>query len=268
MPSSRNESVGLVGFLPTLASNLLPLVGILLFDWRFVEVFAVYWIEIGVLFAVYGGAALFAERPIVLDDRDIYLPGVSRQKEAGEKWDREPRPVALFGGLPPVYPRNARLVGLALVWGFGLLVVLTFPAPALRTALVSESILVTAGAMTLSRLYDLARNFFGRRRYAELSVHQVLEVPGRLLVFAVCYLAVVGVFGGGSLVFLALVARDVAGYTLPDSVYVMSFGLAVVAGKIAVEWWRFRAENESNPTGFAGWFRPEEPPRPETTSEE
>jgi hypothetical protein len=259
MPSSQNETVGLVEFFPTLVSHLLPLVGILLFDWRFVELFAVYWIEIAVLFTVYAGAALFAERPIVLDDRDIYLPGVSRSEERDEKWNREPRPVSVFGGCPPIYPRNARLVGLTLVWGFGLLVVLTLPTPGLRTALASESILITAGAMMVSRLYDLGRYFFGRRRYTELSAHQVLEVPGRVLVFVLCYLAVVGLVGGGGLVFLAVVARDVSGYVLPDSVYVVSFGLAVVGGKIAVEWWRFRAENATDPTGFAGWFRPEEP---------
>lgn len=246
-------------FLPVLASNLLPLVGVLLLDWQFVTVIAVYWVEIAVTFVVYGVAGLFAQRPVVLDDREVYLPGVSRTAERRERWDREPDAVGLPGGLPSVYPRNARLVGLSLVWGFGMLAVVTLPVPALRAALGAGSVLLAAAAMTLSRLEDLRRGFFAKRRYEQLSVHQVLEIPGRLLVFAACYLAVVVVFGGGTVVGLALLAREAVGYTLPEGAYVLLFGASMVAGKIAVEWWRFRAENEAVPTGFAAWFRPEDP---------
>ena len=248
-----------VAFLPTLLSNLLPLIGVFLFDWRFIEVFAVYWVEIAVMFVVYGLAALFAERPIVLDDRDVYLPGVGRNTERHEKWDREPTPMRLPDGLPPVYPRNIRLVAKSLVWGFGMLTVATLPSPILRIVLSSGPVLATAGAMTLSRLYDLRRTFFGDRRYEEWSVHQVLEIPGRLLIFAACYLGGVVLIGGGTVIFLSFIAYDAVGYTVPDGTYGLLFGVAMVVGKVPVEWSRFQAEHEAHPSGFAAWFRPENP---------
>ena len=35
--------------------------------------------------------------------------------------------------------------------------------------------------------------------------------------------------------------------------------VVVVAGMLLVEWSRFRAEREPEPTGFAAWFLPEDP---------
>lgn len=221
---------------------------------------AVYWLEIGTTFVVYGGAALFAQCPVVLEGRDLYLPGVSRHAERREKWEQEPNPVELPGQLPPIYPRNLRLVRMSLIWGFGFLV---FPLIGENFALVKEvlspSLALTALAMIISHLVQLRREFFGKAQYEEMSPHMVLEIPGRLLFFAAVYVALITVVGGGVLVFLLLLVQEATGAAVPDFDLSLRFAIAMVLGKIAVEWSRFRAENEENPTGFATWFLPEDP---------
>ena len=258
MSPRRNETLGTLAFAPTLLSNLLPVVGIVALDWRLVEVLAMYWLELGTTLLVYGVAALFARRPVVLDGRNLFLPGVSNDTERHEKWDRAPNPVELPGPLPPVYPRNARLVRLSFVWGFGFLAFPLYAEPKLIADALSPALVLTALAMVASHVDQLRREFFGERRYEEMSAHMVLEVPGRLLFFAICYLALVGACG----MVLALLAVGVADsntVVVPAFETELAATTVVVVGMLLVEWSRFRAEHDPEPSGFATWFLPDDP---------
>ncbi|SFR53077.1 DUF6498-containing protein [Halogeometricum limi] len=258
MSLRRNDGVGTLAFAPTLLSNLLPLVGVVALDWRVVEVLTIYWLELGTTFLVYGVAALFARRPVVLDGRNLHLPGVSRDTDRRGKWERDPSSVALPGPLPPVYPRNLRLVRMSLIWGFGFLALPLFGNWGLVGDVLSPALALTALAMVASHLDQLRREYFGEKQYEEMSAHMVLEIPGRLLFFAACYLALVGSAG----IVLALFA---VGVDDSNTVLLTAFEaeLAVVTvvvfGMLFVEWSRFRAEHDPDPSGLATWFLPENP---------
>lgn len=246
------------GFTPTLLANCLPLVGIGLLGWRVPAVLAVYWLEMATAFLAYGGAAMFAARPVVLEGREEFvLPAVGRESERAGKWEREPNPIELPGSLPPVYPRNLRLVAATLFWGFGLLVVVPLvAAPAAVGRVLSLPLVATAATVLGSHLLDLRREFFSGGRYAEQSAHVVLEIPARLLAFASIYLAVAAVVGGVSLLIaVALLAEF--GLTPPDAGVL--FGVAMVGGKLLAEWGRFRAEHADDPGWLGRWFLPEDP---------
>lgn len=188
----------------------------------------------------------------MLEGRNLYLPGVSRHAERPEKWEREPNPIELPGSLPPIYPRNFRLVRMSLLWGFGFLV---FPLIRENFALVEEVIspplVFTALAMLVSHLVQLRREFFAEQQYEEMSAHMVLEIPGRLLFFAAIYVALVTVVGGGTLLSLLFVVQEATGILIPEFGLGIPFAAAMVIGKLMVEWSRFQAEHEQSPTGFA-----------------
>lgn len=255
---SSQEKVDFVSFLPKLLANLFPFLGILLLDWRVAELLAVYWLEIGTGFLVYGVAALFAQLPVVLDGRSFYLPGVGPDVERHEKWERDPRPVELPGSFPPIYPRNILLVLLSLIMGFGFLGFFLLESPDTVETLRSPSLALTAVGMILSDCHQLYREFFGEKQYEEMSAHMVLEIPGRFLFFAVIYILLLGTVGMLMLIVFVLVVRETIGFTSPVG-FKLIFAAAMVTGKIAVEWSQYRAENEEDPTGFATWFLPENP---------
>ncbi|ELY87871.1 hypothetical protein C483_18278 [Natrialba hulunbeirensis JCM 10989] len=71
-------------FVPILLANLLPVVGIVWFDWHASEVVVIYWLEVIVMLLVYGVAALFARQRIILEHRRLFLPGVSEETELCE----------------------------------------------------------------------------------------------------------------------------------------------------------------------------------------
>ncbi|WP_242492829.1 DUF6498-containing protein [Halogeometricum borinquense] len=262
MLSNQGTNTSSVSFLPTLVANLLPFFGILLLDWRVGELLAVYWLEIGTALLGYSVAALFAQLPIVLDGRSFYLPGTGPDVERHEKWEREPAPVEVPGPLPPIYPRNIRLVLTLLIagcfiLGFFLFASPEFASPGILTALGSPSIALTAVGMILSDWYRLYREFFREKQYEEMSAYMVLEIPGRFLVFAASYVVLLSTVGMLTLAsFLMITQTEFARLGFEFEQLVAG---AMVLGKIAVEWSQFRTENEEDPTGFATWFRPDNP---------
>ncbi|GAB7094004.1 hypothetical protein JCM30237_11560 [Halolamina litorea] len=253
MSSSRRA------FLPTLVANALPLVGIALLDWRVAEVLAVYWLELATAFLAYGAAALFAARPVVLEGREaFFLPAVGRNTERAPKWECEPSPVDVPGPLPPIYPRNGRLVAATLFWGFGLLAVPLIAAPEAVDAALSLPLLGTTATMLGAHVLDLRREFFDEGQYEERSAHTVLEVPGRLLAFASIYVALAAAVGGGGLLFILALLYE-AGVTVPDSDAGVLFGASMIAGKLLAEWGRFDAARADEPGWLGTWFQPEKP---------
>jgi len=249
-------------FVPVVLSNLLPLVGVVVLDWNLVQVLATYWIEMAVMLVVYSGAALFAERPIVLDGRDLYLPGVSDETELGEKWDGDPRRVHLPGSLPPIYPRNGFMIFMSLLFGaFWVAIPVWGEFEYLPVAsAVSPTVLVAAFGIGVSQLAEIRREFFGQRRYEEMSVHMVLEIPLRVIVFAGGLLLVLHVVGILVLVAIhQLVGPWVFETVLTGRVIAICYALVVILAMLAVEWSRFWASREPDPGGLADWFTPEDP---------
>lgn len=267
MLPSRSDDPTLAAFLPTLAVNLLPLVGILALEWRVAELLAVYWLEIGTSLLVYGVAALFAERPVVVEGRSFRLPGVRTPDQTGvasdyerpEKWERDPDPIETPGSLPPIYPRNTRLVGLSVGTGATWLGFFLLEYPAIVGALRSPALALTAAAMILGDIRRLYREFFAHRQYESMSPHMVLEIPGRLLFFAALYVVALSTVGLLAYAGLVALVEATTGVAVPRVRTELLFAVAAVAGKVAVEWSRFSAERQSNPTGFAAWFVPEDP---------
>lgn len=249
-------------FAPVALSNLLPLGGVLALDWEVLHVLATYWIEMAVMLAVYAGAALFAERRIVLDGRNLHLPGVGADTDLGPKWDGDPQPTRLPGPFPPVYRRNVFMVLASLVFGvfwIGVPVVADFPYVDVASA-VSPTVLTAAVGITASQLVEVRREFFRKRRYEEMSVHMVLEIPLRVITFAGTLLLVLHAVG----ILLLLAIRELFGpavfeTVLTGRVLAFCYALVVVVAMLAVKWSRFWATREPNPGGLADWFTPEDP---------
>lgn len=249
-------------FVPVLVSNLLPLGGVLVLDWEVVEVLATYWIEMAAMLVVYSVGALFAERRIVLEGRSMHLPGVNDETELGPKWDDEPRPTHLPGPLPPVYRRNAFMVCMSLVFGVfwvGIPVFGDFSYVDIASA-VSPTVLLAAFGIVVSQLAEIRREFFGKRRYEEMSVHMVLEIPIRIIVFMGTVLLLLHVFG----ILLLLSIHQTFGPSVFDTVLTgrviaLCYALVVIAAMLTVEWSRFWAHREPDPGGLADWFTPENP---------
>ncbi|WP_135828218.1 DUF6498-containing protein [Halorussus halobius] len=260
-PDGRTEATADVReFVPVALSNLLPLGGVVFLGWEVLQVLATYWIEMAVMLVVYAGAALFAQRPMVLDGRDLYLPGVSEETELGAKWDGDPRRVHLPGSLPPAYPRNAGMVVLSLVFGAFWVAIPTFFDYVAVSSAVSPTVLVAAFGIAASQLVEVRREFFGKRRYEEVSVHMVLEIPLRVIVFAGGLLMVLHVVG----ILLLLAVRGAVGASTFETVVTarvaaVCYAVVVMLAMLAVEWSRFWASREADPGGLAGWFTPEDP---------
>ena len=270
----------------TLLAALVPVVGVALFGWRAAEVLAVYWVEVAAVVAGHSVAALFAERPIRLEDRSFYITGYSKRSERDpERWAGEPEPIGLVDRvvpdglaerLPPMYRRNVSVVTRSLgVVGF-----LLFGAIAIADALgvdpvavaTTPSVVLAAVAVGFGQLAEIRRTFFLPRRYEAWSAYMTVEAAQRVVVFYVAVgLLAVPVAFVGLLVGSALLGNAIAGGELvvPGAgpfgpaasvdplvlAYVLSFALA----KAVVDRSRRLASAQSDPSGFAAWFLPEDP---------
>ncbi|MGQ3328110.1 DUF6498-containing protein [Halorubrum sp. FL23] len=222
----RRSSLGAAGFLPVLFANLIPLVGVIRLGWDPATLAAVYAVEAVLSIPLAGAKALFAARPPP-DDRESGVISVTETPLASKRG--AVRPVSW---VPPVYPRNvpfAAAVCGATAWialFVGVAFSQVFDVPAL---LASPPVLASALALVGGQAIDTAREYVGRRRYAETSPYAVVETPARrafFLVFALFALPPLHAAGGGVAV------------------------LAVfVAVKLVVEWSAFRATHGDDGSG-------------------
>jgi len=271
-----------------LVANLLPVAGVVFLGWRVAEILVVYWIEVVVMVAAYSAAALFAERPIDLDDREFYIVGFSENSEIdADHWSGDPEPVGVVDRLrhvlptpitdrlPPVYRRNApvvaRSLGIAWFLAIGAFMIADAIAVDPVAAAASPTVLAAALAVCVSQAVEIRREFFVTPRYEAWSAYMVLEAAQRVVVFYLCVgvVAVPVSFLGAVAVAGAVDAAGVAPAALgplaptagldPFAVaYVVPFALA----KAAADRSRQIAFDEADPSGLAGWFAPEDP-RPE-----
>jgi hypothetical protein len=243
------------------ATNLLPLAGVVGFGWRVGELLAVYWIEVAVLVIAHSAAAMFAERPIRLEGRSFYITGYDEDAERDEVWERDPEPIRLVSWLPPIYRRNARVVRRSL----GIFAFLAFPLLGVGWDALSY-LTPTVGLATLgvcgAQVAEVRREFFAERAYEERSPYMVVEAAQRVVFFyfVVGMLTVVPVTFGIFAVEAALApglldgVADVAGV----EVLLLPYLLPIALGKALVEWSRRRAFREDDPDGVATWFTGED----------
>lgn len=259
------EPTGRGAFALVLATNLLPLAGVVTFGWRVGELLAVYWIEVAVMVLAYSVAALFAERPIDLDDRSFYIVGYSEDTELDEeRWGTDPEPIRLVSWLPPIYRRNVGVV----VRSLGVFAFLLFPllpvgwdALSYLTPTVGLAALGVCGA----QVAEVRREFFVECAYEDQSPYMVVEAAQRVVFFYIVIgmLTVVPVTFGIFVVEAALAPGLFDG--LADAfgveILLLPYLLPIALAKTVVEWSRRRAFHEDDPDGIATWFTGEDPRR-------
>lgn len=248
-----------------LATNLLPLAGVVAFGWRIGELLAVYWIEVVVMVLAYSAAALFAERPIDLEDRSFYVVGYSEDTEIDEdRWEADPEPIRLVSWLPPVYRRNVGVV----VRSLGVFYFVAFPLLGVgldAVSYVTPSVGFAAVGVCLAQVAEVRREFFAERAYEEQSPYMVVEAAQRIVFF---YFGI-GMLAVPAVTVVLLVIQAVAGSAAFDAVaavvgpgaLLLPYLVPIALAKATVEWGRRRAVRENDPDGIATWFTGEDPRR-------
>ena len=258
-PAGGRSALALV-----VATNLLPLAGVVAFGWRVGELLAVYWIEVAVLVLAHSAAAMFAERPIRLEDRSFYITGYDEDAERDEVWERDPEPIRLVSWLPPIYRRNARVVRRSL----GIFAFLAFPLLGVGWDALSY-LTPTVGLATLgvcgAQVAEVRREFFAERAYEERSPYMVVEAAQRVVFFyfVIGMVTVVPVTFGLFAIEAALAPGLLDGVAdaFGVEVLLLPYLLPIALAKATVEWGRRRAVREADPDGVATWFSGEDPRR-------
>ena len=264
-PSRPLDPTGRGALAIVLATNLLPLAGVVAFGWRVGELLAVYWIEVVVMVLAYSVAALFAERPIDLEDRSFYIVGYAEDTEIDEdRWEADPEPIRLVSWLPPVYRRNVGVV----VRSLGVFYFVAFPLLGVgldAVSYVTPTVGFAAVGVCLAQVAEVRREFFAEREYEEQSPYMVVEAAQRVVFF---YFGI-GMLAVPAVTVVLLVAQAVAGSAAFDAVaavvgpgaLLLPYLVPIALAKATVEWGRRRAVREDDPDGIATWFTGEDPRR-------
>ncbi|EFW92246.1 hypothetical protein ZOD2009_12235 [Haladaptatus paucihalophilus DX253] len=146
-----------------------------------------------------------------------------------------------------------------MIWGIGISAVpLIIYDSAIETSIlptVAGSVLVIA----VSQLLKIRLEFFRERKYESMSAHMVLEIPCRIIFFMFVFiqgLQAVGIFFHlGVWAVFGRLSKQV----LTDNTVEILYVTVLVLGKLTVEWARFRANRDPNPSGVANWFTPQDP---------
>jgi len=246
--------------------NLLPLLGFFVFDWEFIVLGLLYWLDAVLLLVVYSGYALFAQPENRVEEREYtLLPGTV----ANGYWSEKPR--RIFGSLPPIYTRNLRVI-IPTVLFVGGLVMVTVGADWLASdpdrgklggagnieeffsafsSFTSPVVLGIGLLILLTHVLTIRRRYLGHNRHEELSAYMTLELPVRFIL----------VYGGTfPLLFLSvnLIAVLIIS-VLPAWGFDLLWASSFLGVKLALERIRLRAEVLQSPSGYAKWFTPSDP---------
>lgn len=193
--------------------NLLPLVGVLVWEWNLAALLVLYGVE-GVVTSIFAGVKmLFAER-LPADEvgtANSPLPEL-RDKRGG---------VTVREGWPPVYPRNIPdALGVAgsllFVWVIvGGLVAADFLLSA--SAALPATVLVSAFGLVVTRAVEFRREYLGRGEYADVSPRAVAATAGRQLILFFFLLPLLAVLDESRAVGTVLLLVVVAVKTLADA---------------------------------------------------
>ena len=207
-------------------ANLLPLVGVVVWNWDVSTLLVLYYVEGVSTTLVAGVKVLFAERA----SREF---GTSNQPLAELREKRGgwvPR-----RGWPPMYVRNVPFALTVLgvftfVWlGYG--VVLSFTVAVRLETVLSTVLVVNAAVLLVSHLVEFRTEYIGSGECATVSARMVAATPARQLLLLICLVPFAGLVGSG------------AGDLLLG---------AVVCAKLAAELAGFYAEHAGRPSGRIG----------------
>ncbi len=204
-------------------ANLLPVVGIVYFDWTSVELGTFYWVEIGLVLVFSLVKSLFSKKVFEFQFRGqltIRFEGYTNKRGG----------IRLTDGFPPLYPRNLPnllpYLMLGLGWGMiGLLIVIESQFSILENAYTLQigtvgPLLVFATIVSYRHLVEVRDVFFGKNQYEECSA-------GMLNRQAIEYFVIIG--------FLVFLSR--AEVADPEALAWGLFGL-----KVGYELLRYRPE--------------------------
>ncbi|WP_135853042.1 DUF6498-containing protein [Halorussus salinus] len=195
------------------AGNLLPLVGVLVWEWNLAALLVLYGVE-GVVTSAFAGAKmLFAERVPAEEFGTANLPLPElRDKRGG---------VRLREGWPPVYPRNIPdalgMVGsLLFVWVVvGVLVAADFLLSA--SAAIPATVLLSAVGLVATRAVEFRREYIGRGEYADVSARAAAATAGRQLLLVFFLLPLLAALDESRAAGTVLLLVVVAAKTLADA---------------------------------------------------
>ncbi|MDS0284517.1 DUF6498-containing protein [Haloarcula onubensis] len=226
-----SPTVSPVGAIVLLGANLLPLVGVLFWEWSLWSLLVIYWAEAFSAVLVAALKVLFAERG---------SPSVTGQMEPLHELREKRGGWAIRGSWPPVYPRNIPFA-LSLVGGWSVTVFplsiaywLSVDAPPVLTL----NLLFGLGTLVFAQGVDFVTEYIHREQYTDVSAREIMRTPAQLTALLLP-LALFATGGGrtGGLVIL----------------------VGVVLGKSAASLYRFYVEHIGRPVfGLGDWFETDE----------
>ncbi|WP_323172141.1 DUF6498-containing protein [Natrialba sp. PRR66] len=245
-----------------LVANLLPLAGLVGFEWQVSQALFVYWVELGATVLLYFGVVLFAQRESKPNlKRGGSYPGpIPIPRRSGS--------IQLGSWLPPIRYQNVRFVPaafvlVALVWFVSSRAFLEYPNfdlfvttdgnieayQAYITAAYSLEGLAMAVALFGVRAVFIARDFFGRRLVDQYSAAMVVEIPCRIALFWF------GVLIPLTPIYLLAAATGSSSGTFP-AIASGSIATIVVLSKLAVDRALVQHRHRDEPGRFADLFAP------------
>ncbi|MFC7029276.1 DUF6498-containing protein [Halomicroarcula sp. GCM10025710] len=162
-----------VGAIILLGANLLPLVGVLLWEWSLWSLLVIYWAEAFSAVVLAALKILFAERG---------SPSVAGQMEPLHELREKRGGWAIRDSWPPVYPRNIpfalSLVGGWFVTVFPLSIAywLSVDAPPVLTL----NLLFGLGTLVVAQGVDFVTEYIHRERYTDVSAREIMRTPAQL----------------------------------------------------------------------------------------
>ena len=161
------------GFLAVVGANLLPLVGVVAWEWTLWSLLVVYWMEALSTVLLAAAKTLFAERGSPGVPGGIEPLHELREKRGGWRF---------HDSWPPVYPRNVPFaLSILGVWAVTVIPLSAFywlsVAPDVRLSL---HLVLAIGALFVAQAADFAFEYVGEREYETVSAQQIVRTPAQL----------------------------------------------------------------------------------------
>jgi len=180
VPRSPSTPTQWLGLLAIVVGNLLPLVGVAVWEWSLASLLVVYWLEALTTALLAAIKALFAKQG------SPELPGVQRLPDLrAKRGGLQPR-----AGWPPIYPRNVPFaVSILSVWAMTVLPVSLLAWVSLDLApTLSGGLLVALVALVASHLADFRVDYVGAERYTDVSARELTRTPAQQVLVLLCVL--------------------------------------------------------------------------------
>lgn len=205
-------------YLSPFVLHLLLTVGIVFFQWNFVELILIYLSEIAIGAVLFATVALFAAKPV--DDHDA------------EKRQEEPSPIQPVPVLPPIYSRNVGMIventftyAVFFLFFAGMFVSVVDPSVSM---LLSPTAGLTALVICVSQLLRVWKEFLADHSYRDRSPAEALELglrPVARLVIIAGYVVV-------PTTVVVLVAAFIFPNTVAGPVILIAYVLPIGAARI------------------------------------